>query len=181
MHEPSPSRNLTLLNEALLRQGSAARFCTAAYARLDRENSRLTVSSGGHPLPLLLRADGSVEPLGQPGLLLGLDPDPELTDHTRELRAGEAIVLYTDGLTDAYAPGRILEIDDLASLLASCAGRSAAEIADHILDAALNGHTAQPRDDIAVLVIRITTDGAARAAHGSATRTPASVTGHGGT
>jgi serine phosphatase RsbU (regulator of sigma subunit) len=97
------------------------------------------------------------------------------------LRAGEAIVLYTDGLTDAYAPGRILEIDDLASLLASCAGRSAAEIADHILDAALNGHTAQPRDDIAVLVIRITTDGAARAAQGSATRTPAAVTGHGGT
>jgi serine phosphatase RsbU (regulator of sigma subunit) len=155
MHEPRPSRSLTLLNEALLRQGSDARFCTAAYARLDRQGSRLTVSSGGHPLPLLLRADGSVEPLGQPGLLLGLDPELELTDHTRELRAGEAIVLYTDGLTDAYAPGRILDIEDLASLLASCAGRSAAEIADHILDAALDGHTAQPRDDIAVLVIRI--------------------------
>jgi integral membrane sensor domain MASE1 len=161
MHERSPSRNLTLLNEALLRQGSEAEFCTVAYARLDQGPiARLTVSTGGHPLPLVLHGDGTVESLGQPGLLLGIDADVGLIDHTHELRAGDAIMLYTDGLTDAYAPSQTLDAADLASLLSSCAGRSASEIADHMLHAALDSHTAQPRDDIAVLVIRIATSAA---------------------
>ena len=105
VREHSPSEILTQLNEALLKQGSE--FCTAAYARLelDETAARLTVSAGGHPLPLLLRADGTVETTGRPGLLLGLEPDPNLTDHTLELHRGDALMLYTDGLTDAYAPG----------------------------------------------------------------------------
>ena len=73
------------------------------------------------------------------------------------MQVGDALMLYTDGLTDAYAPARILEVDDLASLLASCAGRPAAEIADRVQRAALDGDAAQPRDDIALLVLRIGT------------------------
>ena len=157
MHERDPSRILALLNEALLRHETAPELCTAVYARLDQANglARLTVSAGGHPLPLLLRADGTVESIGAPGVLLGLSPDPELSDDTRELRSGDAILVYTDGLTDAFAPGRVLEVDDLAALLASCAGRSASEIADFVERAALNGHGAQPRDDVALVVLRI--------------------------
>ena len=47
-------------------------------------------------------------------------------------------MLYTDGLTDAYAPDRTLAPDDLDRLLASCAGRSASEIVDRMLQAALD-------------------------------------------
>jgi integral membrane sensor domain MASE1 len=157
IHERSPSQILALLNEALLRQGAVAEFCTAAYARLDHgaDGARLTMSAGGHPLPLLLRVDGTVESVGRPGILLGVDADPELTDHTRELHPGDALMLYTDGLTDAYAPDRSLDVDDLALVLASCTGRSASEIADRIERAALDDDTRQPRDDVALVVVRL--------------------------
>ena len=157
MYERSPSRILALLNEALLRQRSAADLCTAAYVRLDGDGSvaRLTVCLGGHPLPLLVRSAGTVEHVGRPGLLLGLERDPELRDYTVDLHVGDALMLYTDGLTDAYAPTRTLDVDDLASLLTGCAGRPAAEIADRIQSAALDGDDGQPRDDIALLVLRI--------------------------
>jgi integral membrane sensor domain MASE1 len=155
--ERSPSRILTLLNEALLSQAPAAEFCTAAYARIDHEGNgaRLTMSAGGHPLPLLLRADGTVEPVGRPGLLLGIEADPELSDYTLELYPGDALMLYTDGLTDAYAPDRSLDADDLALMLASCTGRSASEIADRIERAALDDDSRQPRDDVALVVVRL--------------------------
>jgi integral membrane sensor domain MASE1 len=155
--ERSPSRILALLNEALLSQAPAAEFCTAAYARIDYagNGARLTMSAAGHPLPLLLHADGAVEPVGRPGLLLGIQGDPELSDYTLELRAGDALMLYTDGLTDAYAPDRTLYAADLASLLASCAGRSASEIADRMEHAALDDDTREPRDDVALVVVRL--------------------------
>ena len=164
VREHSPSEILTQLNDALLKQGSE--FCTAAYARLelDETAARLTVSAGGHPLPLLLRADGTVETTGRPGLLLGLEPDPNLTDHTLELQRGDALMLYTDGLTDAYAPDRTLAPDDVERLLAACAGRSASEIVDRVQQAALDDDTKQPRDDIALVAVRLTPQAARRPA-----------------
>jgi anti-sigma regulatory factor (Ser/Thr protein kinase) len=116
---------------------------------------RVTVSCGGHPLPLVLRAGGAVEPLGHYGTLLGLDQSPQLTDESAVLGAGDALVLYTDGLTDAYAPARVLTNTDLLSILRSCAGQSAPEIVRGISHAVLNGGTPQPRDDIALLVLRV--------------------------
>jgi serine phosphatase RsbU (regulator of sigma subunit)/integral membrane sensor domain MASE1 len=158
-HERSPSRILTLLNEALLRQTApAAEFCTVAYARIDHDGTsvQLTTSAGGHPLPLLLRTDGTVETIGEPGLLLGIDADIQLHDHTLELHRGDTLVLYTDGLTDAYAPDRPLDADDVAAVLTTCAGRSASEIADRIQHAALEDDTRQPRDDVALVIVRLT-------------------------
>jgi integral membrane sensor domain MASE1 len=156
--ERSPSRILTLLNDALLSQEPAAEFCTAAYARIDREGegARLTMSAAGHPLPLVLRPDSTVERVGRPGILLGIHADPKLSDYTLELHPGEALMLYTDGLTDAYAPHRTLDSDDLALMLASCTGRSASEIADRIEHAALDDDARQPRDDVALVVVRLT-------------------------
>ena len=156
--ERSPSRVLELLNEALLSQEPTADFCTATFARIDREGdgARLTMSAGGHPLPLVLRLDGTVEPVGRPGMLLGIHAEPMLSDYTVELRPGDAVLLYTDGLTDAYAPDRTLEAGDLAGMLAACAGRSAPEIADRIERAALDDDSREPRDDVALVVLRLT-------------------------
>jgi integral membrane sensor domain MASE1 len=156
--EPSPSRVLTLLNDALLSQEPAADFCTATFARIDWEGdgARLTMSAGGHPLPLVLHPDGTVEPVGRPGMLLGIHAEPRLGDYTIELRPGDAVLLYTDGLTAAYAPDRMLDAGDLADVLAACAGRSAPEIADRVERAALDDDARQPRDDVALVVVRLT-------------------------
>ena len=154
----SPAAILRLLSEAMLRQESSdlvGRFCTIACLHLDlsRSPARATVACGGHPLPAILRADGTVEELGTEGTLLGLVERPELHDRAGELRPGDAIVLYTDGLTEAGAPQRVWAPEDLAEVLRGAAGGTPQEIVDHAVGEAL-GLQPAPRDDIAVVALR---------------------------
>ena len=153
----SPSGVLTILNDALRHERSPREYCTVAYARLDHVAGafRLTFSTGGHPLPLLLRSDGTVEHVGTHGLLLGAEADPQLVDTTVDLQPRDCIVLYTDGITDAFAPAHALAPADLESLLGSCAGSSAGEIAERIYCTVLDFSSSEPRDDIALVVLRI--------------------------
>ncbi len=156
VHENRPSSILRLLNDAILRQ-SPDQSCTVACGRIDlkpADGARVTFSVGGHPLPLVLHAEGWVEQVGQPGTLLGVLPDPELADHTTDLAPGDALILYTDGLTDAYAPSRIVKRAGLVATLESCAGQSASEIASGIQEAVL-GDRGEPRDDIVLVVLRV--------------------------
>jgi integral membrane sensor domain MASE1 len=169
VYEERPSRALAVLNDALLREHSARELCTAVYARLDRDAGgfRLTCAAGGHPLPLLLRRDGTVEQIGTHGLVLGARRDPNLADTTVEIHPTDCLLLYTDGLTDAYAPAHTLAPADVESLLASCAGMSAGDIAERVSRAVLDLGHSEPRDDIALVVLRIADerapeDGAAR-------------------
>ncbi len=91
-------------------------------------------------------------------MLLGADADPQLVDTTVELRPADCLLLYTDGLTDAYAPAHTLPHLDVQSLLGSCAGLSADEIAEHIYRTVLQLRPSEPRDDIALVVLRIAGD-----------------------
>jgi serine phosphatase RsbU (regulator of sigma subunit)/anti-sigma regulatory factor (Ser/Thr protein kinase) len=157
VQEPRPSRVLELLNDAIRRQ-RPSEFCSVAFARLETNGAlgaRAVVSNAGHPLPLVLRAEGTVEPIGVHGTLLGVVPDPVLSDTTIDLRPGDALVLYTDGLTDAYAPYRVLTQADLAAALERCHGEPAAEITRAVTSALLELEERRPRDDIALLVLRI--------------------------
>ena len=155
----SPAAILRLLGEAMLRQESpelVGRFCTIACLHLDlsRTPARATVACGGHPLPAILRADGSVEELGAPGTLLGLVERPELHDRAGELRPGDTIVLYTDGLTEAGAPDA--GVGARRTSPRCCAAPPAGtpqEIVDHAVREALGVQPA-PRDDIAVVALR---------------------------
>jgi serine phosphatase RsbU (regulator of sigma subunit) len=113
-------------------------------------------SSGGHPLPLVLRANGNGGgEYGEPGTLLGIVPDPSLNNSTIAMRPGDAIVLYTDGVTDAAAPARVWTSKELAAAIGSPAGLRADEIADRMLAAVLDATTGEPRDDIAIIVLRV--------------------------
>ena len=155
MREGSPSRSLAMLNEALLRQRSDLRFCTVTYAHVEPGAGavRITLSSGGHPLPLVLRRDGSVEWLGSHGTLLGVVPDPDLGDSQTDLMPGDALVLYTDGVSEARGANGSLDEPALARLVAGCAGLDAEAIAARVEEAALEVQAGTPRDDIAVVVL----------------------------
>ncbi|HEU4529088.1 MAG TPA: GAF domain-containing protein [Actinomycetota bacterium] len=157
MSETRPSRILGTLNEAILRQTSDQRFCTACCLRILRsdQSTRVTVSCGGHPLPIVLRADGTLETAGSPGTLLGVFEDPTLADDAIDLGRGDALVLYTDGVTDERSGEEEFGEHRLAELLASLAGRSAQEIADAVLEEVVAFRSDQPRDDIALLVLRV--------------------------
>ena len=157
IQERRPSHALEFLNDAIRRQ-RPSEFCSVAFARLElngAEGARATFSNAGHPLPLVLRSAGNVEPIGSHGTLLGVAQDPDLSDTTVELLPGDALVLYTDGLTDAYAPEQILTQADLVAALQPCHGRPAAEITREVADALLGTNGRRPRDDIALLVLRI--------------------------
>ena len=152
----SPAAILRWVNEAMLREGSS-RFCTIAVAHLDRSRptTRLTVAVGGHPAPLVLRADGSVEEAGAGGTLIGLVDDPKLSEATTTLAAGDAVLLYTDGVTEAEAPHHMWTPQELEAVVAAAAGATAQELVDHVADAALSGLEAAPRDDVAMLALRL--------------------------
>ena len=155
--ERLPSRSLRLLNEALLTQRDDRRFCTVAYAYIEmlEEGARVGFASGGHPLPLHLRADGWVETVGTPGTLLGVVPDPSFEDRAVALERGDSLVFYTDGVIEGRGDEPSLDEESLAELVATCAGREADAIAAEIEQAAIRGQRGRPRDDIAVLVLRV--------------------------
>jgi serine phosphatase RsbU (regulator of sigma subunit) len=153
----SPSAILRWTNEAMLRQDTAGRFCTIACAHLDlsRSPARLTVSCGGHPAPLVRRADGTVAEIGTAGTLLGLVADPDLHDAATDLAPGDLLVAYTDGLTDAAAPARTWASEDIVAMVAAADGASAGSVTSHLVAAALGG-VAAPRDDVAMLALLMT-------------------------
>jgi serine phosphatase RsbU (regulator of sigma subunit) len=113
------------------------------------------VAVGGHPSPIVARADGRVEELDGSGTLLGLVDDPKLDDMTTELLPGDTVLLYTDGVTEAGAPHRVWTPDDLVEVVTGCAPGDAQQLVDYVAEAALNGLDGPPRDDIAMLALRI--------------------------
>lgn len=162
LHERDPTRILGVLNQALMRHAPEQRFCTAVYAALEPERGVLEIASGGHPPPLLLRG-GEVETLGSSGTILGIMDDPPLNMRPATLEPGDTVVFYTDGVTDAHAPERLLSHEQLAAALTECEGQSPAEIAHHIESLALGGIDAPPRDDIAIVVLAL--ENGARSGH----------------
>ena len=157
MYERRPSRILYALNEAIRSQAAEERFCTVVYVRLKEAEGgvRLTISCGGHPLPIVLRADGAMESVARPGTLLGLLPDPNLSDQVVDLSPGDLIVMYTDGVTEERANGSFFGEARLGAIIADSVGLSAGEVAQRIEDGVLGFAEGAPRDDLAVLVLRV--------------------------
>ena len=155
--EPTPSGVLQRLNEAIGGR-SDDRFCTAVYLLMRPSGSAVEVelSRGGHPPPLILRDDGSVESLdGAAGMPLGMFPDAQVSDLPCTLAAGDAIVLYTDGVIEARnETGEQFGQERLEALLTSCAGRTADGIARRIELAAMDFQGETASDDVAIVVAR---------------------------
>ncbi len=157
MRQRRPSRVLGTLNEALLTQRSDLRFCTVTFVRLRAAEygARATVACGGHPAPLVLRADGSIESVGRWGTLLGIFANPELSDQMVDLYRGDSLILFTDGVSGARAHGDVFTDERLHEVLAGGSGLGAAGIAKRIEDAVLEFQGGDLRDDLAILVVRL--------------------------
>jgi sigma-B regulation protein RsbU (phosphoserine phosphatase) len=157
LREHKPSAVLTTLNTALQQQSREQWFCTVCYVRLRPQpgGARLTVCAAGHPLPAILRADGAVEFAGTPGTLLGVFTDIEVTDASVDLGPGDALVLFTDGLTDADRTGREFGQKWLTDVLARNVGRSVEEIARSLEREVLGDQNQGLPDDLAILVAMV--------------------------
>lgn len=158
VREQLPSRVLRQTNQAMLQQIDDARFCTAAYLRVELTEPRsgrvrVAASSAGHPRPVLVRADGRAEVLDCAGTLLGVVPDPALIDVHAELDPGDAVVLYTDGVTEARRGNELFGEARLVEALSSLAGRPAEEMASG-LEAVVAEFRRSASDDTAILVVQ---------------------------
>ncbi|MER5983153.1 SpoIIE family protein phosphatase [Streptomyces sp. NPDC001787] len=141
-----------------LQDGSQSRFLSLLYGEivpLPDGGVRCTVASAGHPLPLLLRPDGSVRPAADPQVLLGVVEDVAYESQSFDLAPGDALLCVTDGVTERRS-GRLLfdDGDGLARVLSGCAGLPAETIADRIKRAVHEFAELPPDDDVALMVLR---------------------------
>ncbi|MFH9614842.1 ATP-binding SpoIIE family protein phosphatase [Streptomyces pratensis] len=142
-----------------MQDGSQSRFLSLLYGDLvplPGGGVRCTVASAGHPLPLLLRPDGSVRPAAEPQVLLGVVEDVAYGSQSFDLAPGDSLLCVTDGVTERRS-GRLMfdDGDGLAQVLAGCAGLPAAGIADRIKRAVHAFAERPPDDDLAMLVIQV--------------------------
>ena len=158
----SPSAVLSGINDALLTSTAVdeERFCTIAILRLTRTGDletapvSATVALGGHPHPRLVCSDGRVERIGVAGSLVGSLAEAGYPEIELTLSVGDVLVLFTDGLTDGSHESQPLGDFELDEILRFAAGQSAESLADTLLAAATQG--SPPRDDIAILIAKIT-------------------------
>ena len=152
--ERQPSELLSLLNDVILADPSPHRLCTVACAVLGEGGARVDVASAGHPLPILVRSGGEIERVGRPGTMLGVLAQPWLFDEAVTLEPGDALVFFTDGVSEARTASGLLGHERVAALLAGCSGRSADHIAARLERMVLEVQEGEPRDDVAILVVR---------------------------
>jgi hypothetical protein len=151
----SPARVLSRVNQAMLEQSFDGRFATAILAHLGLENgeAKVTIAAAGHPPALIARASGQAEVFGESGTLLGIFSDPVIRDVSTTLQRGDALTLYTDGLTEAHAPERMITIPAMIEQLAHVSPKFARDAIDALLE--LIDLDVGARDDIAILTARV--------------------------
>jgi sigma-B regulation protein RsbU (phosphoserine phosphatase) len=109
-YEPEPAAVLAHLNSVLFQnyRSPSHRHCTVVFGVLTpvAAGYSITVAGGGHPAPMLLRADGTVEAQAAGGTLIGSLRTPSIATRTFSLTAGDTLILYSDGLLEAHTgPG----------------------------------------------------------------------------
>jgi serine phosphatase RsbU (regulator of sigma subunit) len=156
--ERNGKRLLQRLNEILIAAGSS-RFATlivGSMAALDDGGLRLTLTSGGHPAPLVLRKSGEVEELALQGMLVGVSPQAQFADCVVELAEGDICLIYTDGISEARGHHDRSELygqERLSLVLSECVGLPAHLVVKRVREAVHEWLGETEHDDMALLVI----------------------------
>ena len=153
----TPADALERTNRILVDERRTGLFVTALCGVLDIENGVVTFANAGHELPILVPGDGSpIRSLPGSGPLLGAFGRLEVDDVRVELHPGDALILYTDGITDALSPAgaRYGERRLLDGVRRSRPG-SAADICRGIVSSVTRFQREAPAaDDLALLIVR---------------------------
>jgi sigma-B regulation protein RsbU (phosphoserine phosphatase) len=156
----SPTDLLSRLNKALVADNPTALYVTLAHGIYDHRDGGVVLSLGGHPTPLLRKASGEVKPLDlPPGPFLGSDMvAPHFGDTKIVLASGDTLVLYTDGLTEAFAPDHVsmFGIERLCEVLGGARTNQPLDICAKEVTSAVQRFTGKPelQDDQTLFLLR---------------------------
>ncbi len=144
------------VNRYLADNTPANRFVTLFYAELDPLTGSLSFINAGHNPPLIAHEGGTLEQLGAGGLPLGIMPDFDYREGRTQLRAGDVLVAYSDGVTETQNPkGEEFGTVRLQEVIAQNIGRSAAGLRDKI-EAALSAFAqgTPAGDDVTLVIVK---------------------------
>jgi phosphoserine phosphatase RsbU/P len=153
------AETLSRLNETLVERGSG-RFCTLALAVLARRPDGVVdvaLHLAGHDQPVLVHPDGRTRLVGRCGTALGLLPVVKSPVEQVLLNPGDMLIFTTDGVTERRHRGVLFGVDRLRAEASTLAGFPAEVVAARLRTAAVAFSPEPPRDDIAVLTVRIET------------------------
>jgi PAS domain S-box-containing protein len=146
-----PGQALVALNRHQL-QGDDEHLFTIVYAIIDPEQGTIAWANGGHPPPLVRRADGTCHYLEGNNGLMGVEDNPYET-HDEPIGAGDAVVLYTDGLIERRGESLDVGLERLADA-ASSGPEDPRQLCEHILESVLEAPD-QRYDDVTAVVARL--------------------------
>ena len=153
---PEPGEVLREVNSLLLDDNEMSMFVTLLYAVYDPETGQLTYANGGHNTPVILHPDGSCDELELTGgIALGVVPDMEFEQNSVTIQPGDALVLYTDGVTEAMnSQGEEFGMGRLCQILADTSSRDPQDLNNAIFASIREfaGETPQS-DDITCLTL----------------------------
>lgn len=146
---------------------ASSRFLSLLYGELEVEpgvpGARCTVATAGHPPPLHMFVDGTVEAASEPQMLLGIDEGTEFQANSFTLAPGETLLCVTDGVTERRSGNWQLDDNDgLMGVLRDGMGLGAKALAEHVRRAAHDFGTGPVEDDLSVLVLQAVTPAADR-------------------
>ena len=139
----------------IVRHSPGSRFITLFYALYDPRTGRLEYVNAGHLPPLIHRRDGSFDRLTSGNIALGMFEGSTYESHHAELRQGDALILYSDGITEAEnTAGRAFDEAGLSETVIA-AGTHEPELLGRAILAAVDDHAGEARlgDDLTVLVL----------------------------
>ncbi len=152
----SPLDLAAKLNASLVRNVAPGKFVTFFHCQIDVPGRTLSHTNAGHCAPILMRADGEVERLEASGAVLGVFPQWPFQQAEVQLRAGDRLVLFTDGISEA-ANARDEEFGEerLVELIRALRDRGAHELKDRILQAVAGFTGGRSQDDSTLVVVAV--------------------------
>jgi sigma-B regulation protein RsbU (phosphoserine phosphatase) len=177
---PSTHWVITRLNRALYSQMSEdCMFITMFYGVLDTRTGEFTYTNAAHPPPILyqpetarlmemapggcVRVDGDADPeaaededAGPVNGMVGAFETMTFTEHTVLMEPGSVLAMFTDGVTEARAGGVMLQSEGVREVVAEHASESAEQVAAAIYDRASEFAHGRLRDDVAIIVVKLT-------------------------
>src|SRR5580765_3677684 len=147
---------ISAVNRYLVESIPANRFVTLFYGELDPKTGSLTFLNAGHNPPLIVHAGGTMEQLAAGGLPLGIMEGAEFREGQTQLRAGDVLVIYSDGVSEAVNPsGEEFGPTRLYEVVARNLDATAGGIRDRIESALTKFCQGTPAaDDITLVIVK---------------------------